>query len=97
MKSTGIVRHLDSIGRIVIPIELRKILDIRNLDFIEIYTEGDRIIVSKHFQGCALCHSPEKLHRIKDGKPVCDECITRLHRAQLSNQESMKDHEAETD
>lgn len=97
MKSTGIVRYLDSIGRIVIPMELRKTLDIGEKDFIEIYRDGDWIIVSKYFQGCALCRSVEKLLIPENGKPVCDECINSLRRAQLSNRGSMGEDEAERD
>lgn len=95
MKSTGIVRYLDSIGRIVIPMELRKTLDIGVKDFIEIYRDRDQICVRKYFQGCALCRSVEKLLIPEKGKPVCDECINNLRRAQLSNRGSMGGNEAE--
>lgn len=97
MKATGIVRYLDSIGRIVIPMELRKTLDIGVKDFIEIYRDGDRICVRKYFQGCALCHSTENLYLHESGKPICAECVTSLRRTQLSNQGSMGENEAERD
>lgn len=88
MKSTGIVRYLDSIGRIVIPIELRRTMDLGENDFIEIYSDIDWIIVQKHHQGCALCRSTENLHFTETGKPVCDECVTSLYRMQLPHQGS---------
>lgn len=48
MKSTGVVRKLDNLGRIVIPIELRKTMDIAIKDTLEIFTEGDEIILKKY-------------------------------------------------
>lgn len=48
MKSTGIVRKVDELGRVVIPIELRRILDIAEKDALEIYTDADKIILKKY-------------------------------------------------
>lgn len=97
MKSTGIVRNLDSLGRIVIPMELRKILGMGEREPIEIFVDDDRVILRKHYQGCALCYSTEKLHILERGKPVCDECITNLYRMQLSHQGSTKGRKTERD
>ena len=57
MKSTGIVRHIDNLGRITLPIELRKTLDMACGDPLEIYTEGNSIILRKHESSCVFCGS----------------------------------------
>lgn len=54
MKSTGIVRNLDSLGRIVIPMELRRTLNISQNDAIEIYTDGERIVLQSTGQAAAF-------------------------------------------
>ena len=56
MKSTGVVRKLDNLGRIVIPIELRKTMDIAVKDTLEIFTEGDQIILKKYHPACIFCN-----------------------------------------
>ena len=55
MKATGIVRNVDMLGRIVIPMELRRTLGIEEHDPVEIFTEGDTVILRKYQCGCALC------------------------------------------
>ena len=59
MKSTGIVRHIDNLGRITLPIELRKTLDMACGDPLEIYTEGNSVILRKHESSCVFCGSPD--------------------------------------
>ena len=77
MKTTGIVRRVDELGRVVLPIELRRTLGINEKDPLEIYVEGESIILRKPGGGCAFCGSAEKLieHR---GKPVCVSCRREL-------------------
>ena len=60
MKSTGVVRKLDNLGRIVIPIELRKTMDIAIKDTLEIFTEGDEIILKKYQPGCIFCNDAQR-------------------------------------
>ena len=55
MKSTGIVRKVDELGRIVLPIELRRTLDIAEKDALEIFVEGDNIILHKYHPSCVFC------------------------------------------
>ena len=55
MKSTGIVRKIDGLGRIVLPIELRKYMDIHTGDDIEIFVEGGTIVLSKYTPACLFC------------------------------------------
>lgn len=80
MKSTGVVRQLDQLGRIVIPIELRRTLDISTKDHIEFFTEGDAIILKKFERSCIFCESTEHLVYWQ-GKPVCSECIKQMQKS----------------
>lgn len=77
MKSTGIVRKIDGLGRIVLPIELRKRLEIATGDDIEIYVEGDNIILAKYAPSCLFCGSKEYLTLFED-KNVCRTCRKKL-------------------
>lgn len=77
MKSTGIVRSLDNMGRLVLPIELRKTLQIKEKDPIEIFTEGNTIILRKYAPCCTFCQSSENLVTFH-GQNVCSKCIKKL-------------------
>ena len=55
MKSTGIVRKVDELGRIVLPIELRRTLDIAEKDSLEIYMDGPSIVLKKYQPTCIFC------------------------------------------
>ena len=77
MKSTGIVRKVDELGRIVLPIEIRHTLDIKPRDGVEIYVDGDRIVLRKHQPTCIFCDSGRNIINYK-GKNVCQNCIDGL-------------------
>ncbi|MFZ3062467.1 MAG: AbrB/MazE/SpoVT family DNA-binding domain-containing protein [Actinomycetota bacterium] len=77
MKSTGIVRKLDELGRIVIPMELRRIFGISNRDPLEIFVEGDKIVLQKSEPSCAFCDSMDNLTTYKE-KYICERCRTDL-------------------
>lgn len=77
MKSTGIIRKVDELGRIVLPIELRRTLDIAERDELEIYMEGDQIVLQKYEPSCIFCASSHGLLAYR-GKNVCQECIRNL-------------------
>lgn len=81
MGATGIVRRLDELGRIVLPMELRKSLDIQVKDAIEITAEDDVITLRKHSPACVFCG---KEHNVADfkGKNVCANCLDEI-KAQL--------------
>lgn len=74
MHDTGIVRRVDDLGRIVIPMELRRTLGINVKDPMAIYVEGDRIILQKHRDVCTVCGSPDDIVEVK-GRPICSDCI----------------------
>ena len=74
MKATGIVRRVDELGRVVIPIELRNKFGIAEKDPIEIYVDGSNIILKKYEPNCIFCGNSKKLSEYK-GKLVCDKCF----------------------
>ena len=80
MKSTGIVRKVDELGRIVLPIELRRTLDIAERDSLEIFVSEDTIILKKFQPTCVFCDSSKNIINYK-GKNVCSACITALGNA----------------
>ncbi|MBQ8808280.1 MAG: AbrB/MazE/SpoVT family DNA-binding domain-containing protein [Clostridia bacterium] len=77
MKSTGIVRKVDELGRIVLPIELRRTLDIALRDPLEIYVEGESIVLKKYNPTCIFCGSKENIF-IYHEKNLCKDCIEDL-------------------
>lgn len=78
MKSTGIVRKVDELGRIVLPIELRRTLDIAERDSLEIYVDGTSIILRKHESSCVFCGSGKDVTVFKD-KNICAACMNELN------------------
>ena len=77
MKTTGIVRSIDELGRLVIPKEIRKTLDMPVGSPIEITVEGSKIILSRYYTGCHFCGSTDSLVELKE-KKVCKACISEL-------------------
>ncbi len=77
MKSTGIVRKLDELGRIVIPIELRRSLKINEKDPLEIFIENDNIILTKYADTCIFCGSAKTVKTYRK-KQICNSCLKRL-------------------
>ena len=81
IKSTGIVRKVDKLGRIVLPIELRRTLDIGEKDAVEIYVEGTSIVLKKYQPSCIFCGDSKKVVDFK-GKNVCSKCLRELQNKQ---------------
>lgn len=77
MKSTGIVRRVDELGRVVIPIEIRNKFEIKEKDPIEIYVDGSSIILKKFEPNCVFCGNSKNLIEYND-KLVCNKCIKKL-------------------
>ena len=77
MKSTGVVRRVDELGRIVIPIELRRTLDIAEKDALEIYVDGEQIILKKYEPACIFCGNARDVANYK-GKNICKSCLNEL-------------------
>ena len=77
MKSTGIVRKVDELGRVVLPIELRRTLDIAEKDALEIYVDGNTIILKKYEPACIFCGNAKDVYVYK-GKNICPQCMEEL-------------------
>ncbi|BFH59419.1 AbrB/MazE/SpoVT family DNA-binding domain-containing protein [Paenibacillus azoreducens] len=78
MKATGIVRYLDGLGRVVIPMELRRTLGIGEKDPLEIFVDGERIILKKYQPGCYICGDVDgELETFYD-RPICLKCIKEI-------------------
>lgn len=77
MKSTGIVRKVDELGRVVIPIELRRTLSIEEKDALEIYVDSDRIVLKKYEPACVFCGNADEITNFK-GKNICGECMSAM-------------------
>ncbi|MGI6160812.1 MAG: AbrB/MazE/SpoVT family DNA-binding domain-containing protein [Christensenellales bacterium] len=77
MKSTGIVRNVDGLGRIVIPIELRRTMGIDIKDPVEIFVDGEQIILKKYQPSCVFCDNADDVAYYK-GKNVCRLCLNDL-------------------
>ena len=77
MKSTGIVRKVDELGRIVIPMELRRTMSIKEGDALEIFTEGSDIIFRKYTPGCNGCGETQDLKEV-NGVRLCKKCVEKF-------------------
>lgn len=77
MRSTGIFRRIDSLGRFVLPKELRKTLGIGQDDYLQIFLDGDSIILRKSQLSCVLCGSTEELTDFHD-KKICRRCLEEI-------------------
>lgn len=77
MKATGITRPVDSLGRVVIPIELRRTLEIETDDTLEIFVDGDYIMMKKYTPSCVFCGETEGIEDVH-GKNVCRKCIEEM-------------------
>ncbi len=77
MKGTGIVRRVDELGRIVLPIELRRTLNINERDSVEIFVEGVQVILQKYEPACVFCGGNDDIADFK-GRNVCQKCRRQL-------------------
>lgn len=77
MRATGIVRKIDELGRVVIPMELRRTMGIGEKDPMEIFVDGEQIVLRKYAPGCLFCGS-EKIKIILKNKPICFDCTSRI-------------------
>lgn len=81
LKSTGIVRKVDELGRVVIPIELRRTLNIAERDALEIYVDGEQIVLKKYEPACLFCGNAENVVNYK-GKNICKLCLDELKKSE---------------
>jgi transcriptional pleiotropic regulator of transition state genes len=79
MNDTGIVRRIDDLGRIVLPMELRRTLGIRMKDPLSISVDGERIILEKHHDNCAICGGGGEMVVVND-RAICLDCVALVKR-----------------
>jgi len=79
MKATGIVRKVDDLGRVVLPVELRRTLGIDIKDPLEIYVDGDQVILKKYEPTCIFCGEANGVKNYS-GKNICPSCIKKIKR-----------------
>ena len=77
MKATGIVRKIDELGRVVLPIELRRTMNLEVRDPVEIFLDGDSIVLRKYENACLFCGGSHNLTTFR-GKQICGECLRQL-------------------
>lgn len=77
MKATGIVRKVDELGRIVLPMELRRTLNIDKDNPVEIFVDDDSIILRKYEPACIFCGDASEVTNVK-GKNVCKKCLGEM-------------------
>lgn len=87
MKSTGIVRKVDELGRVVLPIELRRTLGIDEKDALEIYVDQEKIILKKYEPACVFCGNASDI-QVFHGKNVCRECAAAMGATVANSNES---------
>ena len=85
MKSTGIIRKVDELGRVVIPIEIRNKFDISEKDPLEIYVDGSSIVLKKFESRCIFCGNTKNLTAYKN-KLICNKCAEKI--STLNNSEN---------
>lgn len=79
VKSTGVVRKIDELGRIVIPIELRRTMGIDDKDSLEILIDGEKIVLQKYSPGCIFCGNVDEVQYYK-GKYICKSCFYEIQK-----------------
>lgn len=77
LKSIGIVRTVDDLGRVTLPIELRRTLEITEKDSLEIFVDGDSIVLKKYEPACIFCGNAQDVSVYK-GRNICRDCIAEL-------------------
>ena len=80
MKSTGIVRKVDELGRIVLPIEIRRTMGIDKYDAVEIFVDEEKIVLKKYQPCCIFCGNADNVTLFK-GKLICSDCLSSLRKS----------------
>ena len=77
MKSTGIGRRIDNLGRVVLPIELRRQFDIEKEDPVEIFVDDNYIMLKKYQPACIFCNDAKDVVNFR-GKNICQKCLAEM-------------------
>lgn len=85
MKSTGIIRRVDDLGRIIIPKEIRRELGIKEGDALELYQSGKSVVFKKYFPLCFFCEEVDGEYMIGN-KPICEKCLADLKKKNVTTE-----------
>ena len=77
MKPIGVVRKVDELGRIVLPINIRQTMEISSGDAVEIFTDDGRIILQKYQPACVFCNNADNIVFF-NGKRICEDCLSKI-------------------
>ena len=77
MKSTGFVKKIDELGRILIPKELRSSMELDTKDALEMFVDGDRIVLQKYQPACIFCNNADNIIFF-EGRRICASCLSKL-------------------
>lgn len=77
MKSTGFVKKIDELGRILIPKELRASMELDSKDALEMFVDGDRIVLQKYQPACIFCNNADNIIFF-EGRRICTSCLSKL-------------------
>lgn len=91
MKATGIVRRIDDLGRIVIPKSLRHTLNIAEGDPLEVFVDGDTVVLKKYYNSCGVCGKTDELQEIYPERFVCRPCMRLIAGQEIRLVEAMND------
>lgn len=91
MKSTGIVRGLDKMGRIVLPMEIRRLLHlVDDKSYVEFYTEADTVILKKYAPACIFCDSADDMIEY-GGMKICKNCLEKMNHIAVEAQSALEE------
>lgn len=80
MRSLGMVRRIDELGRIVLPIEIRRMMELNPGEGVEIFSEKNRVILQKYSPACIFCGEADEIISYKD-KKICRKCYEELRKS----------------
>ncbi|MGN1411592.1 MAG: AbrB/MazE/SpoVT family DNA-binding domain-containing protein [Oscillospiraceae bacterium] len=86
METKSAFRKIDELGRIVIPIDIRRKLGVNNGESLEIALQNDTVILKKHQETCIFCFGSENLSQF-EGKLVCSKCIEKLKKTKETKED----------
>ncbi|MCD7741511.1 MAG: AbrB/MazE/SpoVT family DNA-binding domain-containing protein [Ruminococcus sp.] len=90
MKSTGLIRQIDPLGRVVLPTAWRRALGYEPGMYVELFAQGEDIIIKKRRDACFFCNSEEDVQMVL-GKPICGECLNQIRNQKESSKDEMID------
>lgn len=79
MRSLAMLRKVDELGRIVLPMEIRRMFDIATRDALEIFIDDNKIILKKYEPACMFCHSADNVI-VYENRNICKKCVEKINK-----------------